>query len=150
MAWTTGPDLLQYAADQLAVDIAALPDKWARQAAAAVNIAYTNLVAYIAELGYSAGQIVTFDNAADLNLAQGLYELAGLGAGYGDYPREWFDRFDLVTQWTERKRRCVLISQGVPLAPDGSSAIGGISSGTTDAVSQTAHEYDRRNHHRRW
>lgn len=137
MAWTTGADLLQWIADTLKVATADLPAAWTRQASAAVDLGYANLIGYIAGLGYSAAQLAgTVDQGAAWNLSQGIYELAGLAGGFADYKTEWFERFDLVARWEKGERKCVLTSGGVPIAPDGTSDIGGIGYGRTDAVEQ--------------
>lgn len=128
MAWTTGSDLLLFAADTLRKSVSELPDSWARQADVAVELAYVTLLSTLATSGYSAEQIARSDQATTWNQFQGLYELAGLAGGFGNYPREWFERFNIAER-LKSLEKIALTRGGVPIAPDGSSDVGGFAHG---------------------
>jgi hypothetical protein len=137
MAWTTTAALLEWTADVLKVDEADLPALWTRNAAAAVQSAYEDLLAVLGNTSYSGTQISTSDQAENWNLQQGLFALAGLGGGFGDYKSEFFDRFNVVAQLAESLKSggFSLTSAGVPIAPDGTSAVGGIRYGNGSGIS---------------
>ncbi len=138
MAWTTSAAMLTYAANELKVLQSVLPPLWTDISADAVDQGYDQLVTYICSMGYSAGQLAAPpDQGAAWNLSQGLYLLGGFGGGFADYPREWFDRFNVVKQLDEGGG-WALIFGGVPLPPDGSSEVGGIRHGQITSVAQTA------------
>ncbi len=128
MAWCTSSQLLQWIADTLKVDEADLPTLWTRNAQAAVDSAYETLLKALAGTSYSGTQLSTSDQAENLNLQQGLFALAGFGGGFGEYKAEFFDRFnvakDIMEQW--KGGLFALTKDGDPIAPDLTSAVGGI------------------------
>lgn len=129
MALPTAANLLQLAADVTEVDIAALPALWTRNAAAALDLGIANLTGFLSTAGYSAAQLAEYDQQYAWSLSQGMYELAGYGKGFGESQVPGFDRFDVIKKLTEQKQWALLIG-GVPRAPDGTSEVGGIASGS--------------------
>lgn len=142
MAWTSGAALLQWTADTLKVAVADLPALWTSNADAAVEKAYQDLLAFVGTAGYSGSQMSGSDQAVSWNLSQGLYEMAGFGKGFGDYSQEAFDRFDVISRLKEQESFTLTVD-GEPIAPDGTSAVGGVAHGTNDAVAAYRRRFRR-------
>lgn len=128
MAFTTGAALLQWTADTLKVAVADLPELWTRNADAAVQTAYEKLLAVLGKSSYSGTQISTSDQVEMWNNAQGLFELSAFAKGWGDYDDSAFTRYDVCTELTEMLKSggFALTKDGEPIAPDSTSAVGGI------------------------
>lgn len=141
--YCSSAQLLQYGSDVVQVPIGNLPVLWTRQAGNAVTLGWVNLASKMATFAYSATFLDGSDQAMPWNLSQSLYELAGLGGGFGDYKREWFDRFNVCDRMT-KEEFAVLTIQGVPQAVGANaSAVGGANFGQVCAVT----EIRRRNRH---
>jgi|ERR1700722_2542378 len=133
--YITVAQLLQQVSDILEVPVGNLAPSWVDLVNTSVTKGYVNLIAAIAWKGYSGAQFDSSDQAASWNLQQATYEISIDGKGLGGFPKEDLlgDNIAARIQKGGDMDNFALTVLGQPIAPDGSSPVGGVSSGTISA-----------------
>lgn len=130
----TNPEaVLQRVADALNVDVTTLTTKqprWVSLAAQSTKDAIADLTSILALAGFSSGQIQNADQGAVWVERIAFVICMERGTVLGNYSLDGIKELD--PREALRKAKAILIG-GVPVAPDGTSQVGGVSSGTLSA-----------------
>lgn len=133
--------VLQRVADALSVgDVANLPTKWISLVSQAHKRAAGDLMSAVGLKAYSASQISSSDPFQgwheDLSYVYAMFK----GIGPADYK---LDAIKELNPLPMLKEGFVLLKNGVPIAPDTTSDVGGQSHGSVDAVADAERAFDR-------
>jgi hypothetical protein len=124
--------VLQGVADALTLDLAALPDRWARIAEAANRSAAADIETALQARGYAQSQIDQWDHAAAWNRDQATFWALTRGGGLASYSDTGVNKLD-----RRKELATVVLTIGgvsVPPPTPGTGVGGGVSAGTMLAV----------------
>ena len=140
--WIQASDVLQRVADALGTDITQLPERW-NGICSDANLSATNdITQLLMGLGYTQGQIDSWDSvtvyARDLGTFWALTRGGLGGETYSDKALKSLDRRD------ELRGMTTLMISGIAVAPPtNATAAGGVSTGCSDAVRYASRDYER-------